>query len=113
MEQVMCDSDHEAILQSDERMDGLLASKESLPCGLGNLFVKRARPMSAVETVVSIPERPPTRVISSLNRPHEDCFRHGYELSAGHPSVSKRSAPFNRAGRPPQHQPTRAISGIS
>jgi hypothetical protein len=39
--------------------------------------------MATVETIVSIPERPPISVISSLNRSHENCFWHGVNCQPG------------------------------
>ncbi len=76
MEQEVRDSNQTAVLHGNESMHGLLTRKESLPGDFGDVFRERGWTLAPVKMVVSIPERPPTGVVDSLNRPYEWGFSH-------------------------------------
>src|ERR1700678_2782540 len=76
--------------------------KESFPGGRGYIFRKRAGSVASVESIVAIPKRPPTRVISGLDRSNQNFFRHrGYYSVETKPIVS----PCIRCGGPGAREP--------
>ena len=56
-----------AILFGNDSVYRLLPIKETFPGSFADALRKRCRALATVELVICIPERPPSRVVGSLN----------------------------------------------
>jgi len=77
MKQVVGDADQAAIAFRHQREHGFVRVVEALPGGLRHLIGKRRLALTAVERVVTVPERLPGRQVGLLDRANESDVRHG------------------------------------
>src|ERR1700679_3016744 len=75
MKQIVRDADQAAALLRNQRVYRFFSRKESFPGGRGYLFGERAGSVASVESIVTVPQRPPARVVGGFDRSNQNDFK--------------------------------------